>query len=222
MSDPRPEETPNQDVQADYVNYVRSILVSIGPGRGYVSLNKTHGGRAKAIANQKNTEKAWDEVFGVEGAYQLFLDCIIAAQHIDPTALEIPDTVPSNQEKIYRNLLSVDIAKSTVHLPLPLPPKDWQGFYDRVRKLFVDVVVSRLALDQVDRFIESLMDDPKISRVLDRETVDRVIRQYASRHPRYDGYYDLGDTEAITKAIDVQSTSIDLLRADSRCAVRVA
>lgn len=222
MSDSIPSNQPKRDVQADYVDYLKSLLASIGPGRGYVSLNKTPAGRAKAIANKKNTEDAWDEAFIVSGAYQLFLDCIVAVQHIDPMTLDVPDTVPSNQVHIYRNLLSVDIARSSESLPLPLPPKDWQGFYDRVRKLFVDVVVSRLALDQIDRFIDQLMSDIKISRVLDRKTVDQVIRKYASQHPRYDGYYDLSDTEAITRAIDGQSTSIELLRADSRYAVMVA
>lgn len=222
MSDSTPGSRPDKDAQAEYVDYLRSVLASIGPARGHISLNKSSTDRAKAIANLKNTEKVWDEAFGVVGAYQLLLDCIVAAQHIDPTTLEVPDTVPDNQVHIYRNLLSVDMARSAESLPLPTPPKDWQGFYDRVRKLFVDVVVSRLALDQLDAVIEYLLADPKISRVLTRETLDQLIRHYASHHPKYDGYYDLSDTDAISKAIENKSTSIDLLRVDIKKAVRLA
>lgn len=222
MSDSSTDNRPDQDAQADYVVYLKSVLASIGPGRGYVSLNKTSAGRGRAIANQKNTEAAWDDAFGVVGAYQLLLDCIVAAQHIDPTTLEVQDNVPSSQTHIYKNLLSVDMARSAESLPLPLPPKDWQGLYDRVRKMFVDVVVSRLALDQLDCVIDSLMSDPKISGVLARDIVDDVVRHYASRHPKYDGYYDLTDTDAIARVIEKQTTSIDLLRADIRKAVRIA
>lgn len=224
MSDSNPGNRPAPDAQADYVDYLRSVLASIGPGRGYVSLNRTPGGRASAIANLKKTERDWDDAFGVDGAYQLFMDCIIAAYHFDPLTMEVPDGVPDNQAHIYKSLLAVDRAKSaeSLSLPLPSPPKDWQGLYDRIRKIFVDVIVSRLALDQLDYFIESLMSDTKISRVLDRETLDHDVRHYASRHPRYDGYYDLNDTEAIAKAIEKRSTSIDLLRADITHAVREA
>lgn len=226
MSNSNHDNSTDQDVLGDYVDYLRSVLASVGPGRGYVSLKKTPGRRSSAIANLKKNDLKWDDAFGVKGAYQLLMDCIIAAHHIDPMALEItealPNNFPSNQEMIYRSLLSVDLAKSRLHLPLPLPQKDWQGLYDRVRKLFVDMVVSRLALDQLDCFINSLMSDPKISWVLKRDTLDDVVRLYASRHPKYDGYYDLSDTDAIAHVIEKGTTSIDLLRADIKKAVRIA
>lgn len=222
MGDSSPNNQLNEDVQADYVDYLRSVLASFGPARGYISLNRTTSGRAKAIANQKNTEEAWDKAFGVAGAYQLFLDCIIASHHFDPMTLEVPDGLPINQVHIYRSLLAVDKARSAEDLPLPFPPKNWQGFYDRVRKVFVDVVISRLALDQLDHFIGALISNGKVSRVLSREDVDNIVRSYASIHPRYDGYYDLSDTESITKAIENKSLSIDLTRSDIRNAVRDA
>lgn len=61
MSDESKGQPPDHDAQTDFVDQLRSVLVSVGPGRGYVSLNKKHGWRASAIANLKKTERDWDD-----------------------------------------------------------------------------------------------------------------------------------------------------------------
>lgn len=101
-------------------------------------------GRAGAAAR-------YNKKIGFEDGYDLLLNCLVAAHHIDPTSITPPDTIPAWQQIEYQRLLSIDYARAHLSLNLPMPHEVEEGAYCiRVRTLLITAINARLEHTPID------------------------------------------------------------------------
>lgn len=94
-------------------------------------------GRAGAIAR-------YNEAFGFDDGYQLLLNCLVAAHHIDPSSITLPNNIPDSQKVDCQRLLAIDKARADLSLALPLPAEvEEEKFCIRVRSFLATAINAR-------------------------------------------------------------------------------
>ena len=155
---------------------------------GYSKSNQVFG----QLSGRSGATARYNKLIGFDDGYQLLLNCLVAAHHIDPATIEPLETLPDWQQVDFQRLASIDIAQSNLDLMLPLPHEIEEGkFCVRVRSLLVTAINARHMYSPIEtrpkafeiaEMVDEHLGNNKLLRLL--KTGYRSTSDWYRRHVR--------------------------------------
>lgn len=143
------------------------------------------------ISGRLGAKRRWDKTLGFPDGYELLLNCLVAAFHIDPNTVELHVECGVGEAKELRMLLGIDLARDNLELPLPLPNEVvGVGYYEKVRRLLKCAIKSRHELNQQIAFINAFTSHCRLNELLGAQALEKIGCEYAKSN-QFDGYVDL-------------------------------